>query len=354
MACQSLRCRALNKKPHILYLFATILAYFALWIFIPKATFLPYILRHIEIGMRHAHGPSIFFLSLAGMLLLTMPTVLFMAVQVAVIYFYSKIRMNGWQALSALLGCLAGIVIIVAIMVPQAMSNPKAAAILKQLPMIKKAFVVMGFYPHPLKMPMYMLIMLAAASIGYLVSLVIRDKNLLLPVVIFAAFTDYWTVYHGPVASVIKKAPEVVSAVSTPIPKAGTGMFVPATMMGMGDPLFIALVFACIHKFNMKGARNYWFIFGAMTLGMVAVLMGLLQSLPALTVLALAVIIANWKEFKLSRQEKIAMGVVAVVIAVTLPLVSFTLKPSEAAKPKPKQEINTHVHGPAASPKAPR
>ena len=94
----------------------------------------------------------------------------------------------------------------------------------------------------------------------------------------------------------------------------------PATMVGLGDFLFMALVFAAVHRLGMNGRRNYWFVFAAMTVGMLAVAFVLLPFLPALTVLAVAVVTANWRQFKMSRQELGYIAIVTAVLIVLLPL----------------------------------
>jgi hypothetical protein len=154
----------------------------------------------------------------------------------------------------------------------------------------------------------------------------VRDRNLLLPVVMFAAYIDFWTVTRGPVSAVLEKAPEVAMAVAAPIPAAGTGVFVPMTMVGPGDFLFMALVFAAVHRLGLNGARNYWFVFAGMTLGMLAVLFGLLPALPALVVLAVSVVAANWGKFKLTRQEAVSTAIVGLVLLASLPLVWSALR----------------------------
>ena len=68
-----------------------------------------------------------------------------------------------------------------------------------------------------------------------------------------------------------------------------------------------------------------------MTLGMLAVLfIPVLPYLPALMVLAVAVVAGNWREFKLSREEKISTAIVGVLLAVSLPVVWYALKPAPA------------------------
>lgn len=268
-------------------------------------------------------------LSFATVIIMAAPTIAFMAAQISVIYFYTKMQLSIWQALLSLVLCLGCVALITMLIVYQIHITAK----LGRYPNMRELFFILGNYYGPLKMPISMLIMLAASSIGYMVSMRIKDINLILPVVMFAACIDFWTVTQGPVSTVLKHAPEIVSAVSAPIPQAGAGSFVPITIMGPGDPLFIALIFAAVHRLKMNSRRNFIFIFTAMTLGMVAVMMGILPFLPALTLLAVAVVSANYREFKLSRDEKISVAIVGVI------LFSFTFWIWPAIRPQEKVPV---------------
>lgn len=275
--------------------------YAALWLAVPKMTFL-------------AKVPFVPIVVVA----------IFMLVQIAMVYYFAAIRMRPWQTALCLVGSLIGAVLIVQIMVLR-LGLPEN---LGHWPGLRQQIMVLALYPGFLKMPATLLItVFAAASLGYLVSHVLKDKNLLLPVVMLAAYIDFWTVTRGPVAHVLEKEPEVAQAVSAPIPAAGAGSFVPVTMIGPGDFLFMALVFAVVHRFKLDGARNFWFVFGTMTAGMLAVFLGLLDALPALMVLAVGVVAANWGKFKLSRDEKISVAVVAGLLIISLPLVWMLLRP---------------------------
>ena len=66
-----------------------------------------------------------------------------------------------------------------------------------------------------------------------------------------------------------------------------------------------------------------------MCIGMMAVMFNALPFLPALTVLGIGVVAANYREFKLSKQEKISISIVAVVLALSIPLVQKMLAPSK-------------------------
>ena len=299
---------------------AAVAAYVALWLLIPKATFIPIVAGLIDSVAPRVGSDAAKWLSFSAMCLMATPTVAFMAVQIAIVYYFAGIRLKWWHALLVLVGSLALAEAIIALIV----FGYGIAAKLGHYPGVMEQFELVGVYYGPLKIPITLSLIFAAASIGYLISLRIRDKNLLLPVVLCAAYVDFWTVTRGPVSIVLKHAPRVVEAVSAPIPSAGTGAFVPVSTVGPGDFLFMALVFAVVHKLGMNGPRNYWFVYVAMTLGMLAVMLNLVPGnvgLPALIVLAVAVIAANWRQFKLSRDEKISVAVVAAVLLISIPVV---------------------------------
>lgn len=329
------------KKSPIPYLIASLAAYFLLWFGIPKARFLVSLLDAIDSGVRSAHQPVATLLAICGIIILSIPTITFMAAQVSVIYYFTRLRLGLKGGLLSLVGCLAVFASITVWMLLHPDLPPKLIPKLSALPLVQRlGFAVSTYHFGLLKMLMYAAILLLACSIGYLVSLRIKDRNLLLPVVMFAAMIDFWTVTAGPVASAMKHAPEIVSAVSAPIPKAGTGAFVPAVMMGIGDPLFMAVVFAAVHRLGLNPRRNFAFVFCVMTIAMIAVMMHALPYLPALVALAIAVVAANWREFKLSRQEKISTAVVAVVLLATLPLVWAIVTPKKTPRPKPPPPVS--------------
>ena len=308
----------------------------------PKARFLSALAAIIESASKTPNVALSAALSIAGIIVLSVPTIAFMTTQVTVVYQFSRLRMGFGKAALTLLGLLAALGIVVALM----LWRLDVVGKLHRAPNFREIGIIVGLYrPDALKMVMYAIMLLSASCVGYLVSLRIKDRNLLLPVVMFAATIDLWTVNAGPVSSVMKGAPEIVSAVSAPIPMAGTGAFVPALMMGMGDPLFMAVVFAAVHRVGLDARRNYFFVLAIMTITMMAVLVGIVPYIPALIALAVAVVAANWGQFRLSRQEKISTAIVAVVLVATLPLVWHILKPK-----KPASKPDTKVTSPMGKP----
>ena len=338
------RSCGLSKTSPVVYLAAAMAAYAALWLLIPRATFLPVIVQLVEAAMPFATGHSAFYLSFVGAVVVLAPTLGFMCSQVAIVYFFTKIRLSLWQCLLALVVCLIVAEGLLSLVIWQS----RIPAQLGRYPGFREQLLIMGIYYGPLKIPLTLALIVASASVGYLVSLRIKDKNIILPVVMLAAYIDFWTVTRGPVSVVLEHAPEVVEAVSAPIPQVGTGVFMPATMIGPGDFLFMGLIFAAIHKLGMNGVRNFWFIYAATALGMMAVMLGLIPWLPALVVLAVAVVAANWREFKLSRQEKISVAVVAAILLISVPIVWSVFRPhvEKALKQTPKTPITAPEHKP--------
>ncbi len=299
----------MQKSSSLKALLVSILAYAALWLLAPKVHFLP------------------------KALLLILGTVAFMAVQIAIVYYYSLLNLKWWQSLLILAGSLGLTALVVMFMSAHARPHQGPIA-----------------YYGALRMVMSVLIMIAAASIGCAVAVRVKDRNLLLPVVMLAACIDFWTVTRGPVATMLQRAPQIAKAVSVPIPAAGAGVFTPLVAIGPGDFLFMGLVFAAISRLKMNGPRNYWFVFKMMTLGMLFVVAGPLQFLPALVLLAIAVVSANWREFKLNREEKLSIVVVAAILFAFMWLASSALAPAQPkghhhAKPKPAAAADSNRTG---------
>ncbi len=306
--------------------------YFLLWQLVPRAGFLA------EWARMLGQGSGGVAAKVAAACIFALPIVVFMFVQNVIVFEFSRMRLAWWKLLVFLVVSLGAAYLGAWGIVWQLGIIDK----MHRLPTTNELFALVGFYYGPFKMFISSAIMLAAASIGALVAVRVRDKNLLLPVVLFAAFIDVWTVTMGPVGAVLQNAPHVVSAVSAAIPQAGThgGRFEPNTLMGPGDFLFMALVFSVVFALGLNARRNFWFVFGAMTIGMLAVMFDLVPFLPALTVLAVAVVAANWREFKLSKQEKVSVGLLAVVLLIVAILLrmAFPPLPPQPAKDQPKEK----------------
>ncbi len=159
----------------------------------------------------------------------------------------------------------------------------------------------------------------AASAFGYIVSLILRHPNIVLPVGALAAYIDVWTVLVGPTSRALEKIPHVVSAVSVSLPDTASSLtgFGSIATIGPADFIFLGMFFGAVYRLKMNPARTFWLIVPALTLGMLSVITGFPpMGLPALVLMGPVVIIANYRHFRLSRDEYIAIGVAAVFLAI--------------------------------------
>jgi hypothetical protein len=170
--------------------------------------------------------------------------------------------------------------------------------------------------------------LLACILAGRLLALIVRERNILLPVAIVAGLADIFTVFAGPTGQALRTAPKLVEKLSVAIPQVGSaaGPAGPAGMThiataGLGDFIFMTFFLVSAFRFGLRHRLTVWVIFAAAALGMAAVL--LVPGLPAIPLLpfvALGFLLANAGAFRLSRVEKLQMGLVVGVLAALLAL----------------------------------
>jgi hypothetical protein len=172
-------------------------------------------------------------------------------------------------------------------------------------------------------------LMLAAIGLGCLLSRLIREKNLLVPVVPFAALVDAITVLTpmGFVKQVLERAPRVmeqasVAVMSVPQATSQVERIVPIVLIGVGDFLFLALYAACLYRFRLRTFATVVGLFFTLWAYLVVVMLGIAIALPALVPMAAVVLLVNAREFHLSRQEKWAS---LLVLVPTLALLVWLL-----------------------------
>ena len=187
------------------------------------------------------------------------------------------------------------------------------------------------------------LLAIAASGVGFLVmcamggrllSRLVREPNLLLPVLVTAAVADVFTVFAGPTGEMLKRAPSVVQHLSMAVPQAGSaahgrGMagLAMAASIGLGDYIFGALFLAAAWRHGLDTRRAA--IGGAICalIGMLCVLMiPQVSALPLLPFIAVGVLVPNVRRFKFSRQEIVTMAVGAVFLAALLTAFFFAMK----------------------------
>lgn len=170
-------------------------------------------------------------------------------------------------------------------------------------------------------------LILWAVFLGRLVSRVIREGKLLLPVAAVASIADIITVFWGVVAHLSEKAPEVVKAFSAQAPVAApVAVSLPMlSSIGIGDFLFLAVFLAVAIRYGMNGVKAMWFTLVVMLIAPVPfLLVPKLAStgMPGLPFISIAVLGANWRHLVFTRDEKRALAFAAVlVVAVATAIV---------------------------------
>lgn len=184
----------------------------------------------------------------------------------------------------------------------------------------------------------------AAVLGGGLVAKLIKAPNMLGPICGVIAMIDIWGVlFAGPVSQMLEKAPEVAKKAMPSLPGAGTlskgaEYAIQPLSIGVGDYLFLGLLFAALHLngMNWRGARNLVIPFIFVVL-MIVVFTGL--HMPGLLPIGLAIALPNWKYFQFTRDEKFALlwaGLLVLVLsAVAYVAVQRALPEKKTNAPSP-------------------
>lgn len=180
-------------------------------------------------------------------------------------------------------------------------------------------------------------------GLGAGLALLLKDRNLLLPVAIFLAAFDIFVILTpgGPTRHLMQQHPDFFNKVAMQIPKAaftgtevGSGV---AARVGPADMFLLAMFFIALTRFGMKATATfravapalmiYLFIvlvFGSYRIGPIR-----LEALPALVPIGAVILIVNRNEFHLSRDERMSTAVVA---ALGIGLIVFG-----ATRPRPME-----------------
>jgi hypothetical protein len=161
-------------------------------------------------------------------------------------------------------------------------------------------------------------LVLWAVFFGRLVSRVIREGKLLLPVAVVASIVDIITVFWGLVAHIQREAPEVLDTFSTraPVPTPAAIPFPLLSAIGIGDFLFLAVFLSVGVRYAMDASKAMWATFVVMLLAPLAFLIWpQTPGLPGLPFISLAVLGANYRAFSFTRDEKRALAFTGLLVA---------------------------------------
>lgn len=188
-------------------------------------------------------------------------------------------------------------------------------------------------------------------AIGTLLALLLKDKNVMLPMAIFLALFDMWMVFapDGIVQqSVVRGSGEMLAMLGYQVPRpiaAPTGGHVtPMAYVGPADFLFLSMFFVALFKFDMRAKQTFRAVVPVLAGYLLVVLLFnqvqlgpiRLGALPALVPIGLTVLIVNRDQFHLNRDEKIVTAVIFVLgTAVVIWRIWFP-PPDPPAPPLPR------------------
>ncbi|HEY3267235.1 MAG TPA: hypothetical protein VGM37_09930 [Armatimonadota bacterium] len=162
----------------------------------------------------------------------------------------------------------------------------------------------------------------AAALLGAALAGIISDPKMLLPVALVGGLVDYWGVYYGTTHAFLQAAPDFVRSASVGIPSFGGGFTAtglrPVSFVGFGDWVFLAMFLTVAARYDLSPRRTFWVLLGFLVPAMLLVLFGVVDTLPAVVPMALAIFTVNGRRLKLSRSEALStlIAVALVVCAI--------------------------------------
>jgi len=185
-------------------------------------------------------------------------------------------------------------------------------------------------------------LILWTVGLGAALATMIKDKNLLLPVGLFLAGFDVFTVVSefGITRQVLVQRPELFQSVAYQVPTVGSPE--PQAFVGPADMFFLAMFFVALYRFGMRARETFlWMLPALAAYLLIVIFFGHVQvgrvslgALPALVPIGLVILLVNWREFSLTRTERVAtLGVAAV--ALGLAILGF-LMPARPVVPSPK------------------
>ena len=170
-------------------------------------------------------------------------------------------------------------------------------------------------------------------GLGALLSLGIKDKNLMIPVAIFLVGFDMFLVFNpeAPTARLLRENPQLAQQFAMAVPKANvtgaaTGTVQNLAFIGPADLLFSAAFFALMFRYGMRAKRTVqWLIPVLLAYLLTVIYLGphvsigpiSLGTLPAMVPIGLVVLLVNRREVKMDRQEVLAsIGVAILAVAL--------------------------------------
>lgn len=168
-----------------------------------------------------------------------------------------------------------------------------------------------------------------AVEVGVLVSRLVREVKILLPIAVVLALVDLYVVFGGGMVAqansgrspAAQQAMQVLTVNLLPRPAAAPHAMQPVAA-GFADYLFIALFFAAFARFGVPVRRTFLVLCGTLAVYMAAVI-ALRLDLPALLPIAAVVIGCHLDAFRYRRDEAFAMLYAGLLVAAILGAMTY-------------------------------
>lgn len=182
------------------------------------------------------------------------------------------------------------------------------------------------------------------AGLGASIALIIKDKNLILPVCIFLAGFDVFLIVSPttPVSQMVASNSQAFTDVAMKVPSAQPSAppeakpedrlpkIVPSAYIGPADLLFSMAFFVLLFRFRMEVERTAKILVPVLLGYLVLVFLTPLGMLPALVPIGATVLIVNRKHFAMTKDEKMGtwlVGIIAFALATWAIYQRATYKP---------------------------
>ncbi len=178
------------------------------------------------------------------------------------------------------------------------------------------------------------LFLFACLFLGRLLSRIVRERALTLPVCLVAGLADLFSVFFGPTGKALERAPAVVGKLSVTIPAAGSAAgpkgvagLAHVASMGLGDFIFLALFLALAVRFGFSARRSFVAMAAGVWAGItLALLWRALPGVPLLPFMCAGYLAVNRRQFHLSPTERRDLAIGLVVLLGLFVLAALALR----------------------------
>lgn len=193
-------------------------------------------------------------------------------------------------------------------------------------------------------------------GLGAFLATMLRDKNLLIPIAIFLAVYDVFLVRTniGPTHQLIVHAPAILKSTAVRIPAAsthhGNGIVAANAYVGDADVVSLAAFFVALFRFRLRTRETFLFMLPTLIAYLLIVIRFDIE-LPALLPIGAVILLVNYREFKLSKDEKLGTAIIA---CLACGLLTWGLtRPNSEPEPQPGHGPSVGVPGPPGSAQTP-